>query len=253
MADQSKGINMDYYETNSGWDIIDSSWSVDTETGDSTINFSIKLRRKPLYFMLSVIFPIIPIAILNLCAFLLPNECGERAGYAITVFLAFAVFLTIVSSSLPQNSESVSLIAIFLVIQTTCITLITILVLSLLRLGSFDEKDEKIAVPRVLTFLMQKLKWLSRSKCSKVETEKDGKMHDSQSSLPDASDSKVSRIEMPTQLHENRLFKESSTVDEFSWKEVVVFLDVVLFVIFAIILTASLLGCLVGAQRNAVN
>ena len=73
---------------------------------------------------------------------------------------------------------------------------------------SIDEKDEKVAVPRVLTFLMRKLKWKSRSKCSKVETEKDGKMHDSRSSLPDASESKVSRIEMPTQLHETKSKQE---------------------------------------------
>ncbi|OWF43045.1 CHRNA7-FAM7A fusion protein [Mizuhopecten yessoensis] len=37
--------------------------------------------------------------------FLLPTESGERVSFSITVLLAMAVFMTIVTDSLPSNSE----------------------------------------------------------------------------------------------------------------------------------------------------
>jgi hypothetical protein len=43
--------------------------------------------------------------ILNIFVFLLPADSGERVGYAITVLLAIAVFLTISSDSLPATSN----------------------------------------------------------------------------------------------------------------------------------------------------
>ncbi|KAH3711059.1 hypothetical protein DPMN_070558 [Dreissena polymorpha] len=259
MQGGSTGIETTNYEANSNWDLVDSSWNVESDTNDSTITFSLRLKRKPLFFMLSVIFPIITLAILNLCVFLLPCECGERASYAITVFLAFAVFLTIISSSLPKNSESVAAISVFLVIQTICGTLITGIALALLRLCSFDERDEKVAIPRILIFLMRSLKCKSCSNSSKVVPKNDTKMPateiemDATESAMGASDFKLSDIQMPPQKRatERRMSDESSIGEvEYSWKEVVNFLDVVLFVIFAVILVASLLGCFVGAQNS---
>ncbi|KAH3751482.1 hypothetical protein DPMN_186041 [Dreissena polymorpha] len=166
------------------------------------------------------------LAILNICVFLLPTDSGEKAGFSITVFLAFAVFLTIVSSSLPQNSKSVALIAVFLVIQTTCSTLTTVLALVLLRMSSFDEN---VAIPRIMVFFMRCCKCKSCSKSSR--------------SVP-----------IEPRASENRISDESdepSTGDvEYSWKQVVNFLDLVLFVIFACIHVAASLGCFLTAMNS---
>ena len=92
------------------------------------------------------------LAILNICVFVLPCESGERAGYAITVFLAFAVFLTIISSTLPESSENVAVFSIYLIIQTTSSTVITILALVMIR---FHFKDDEVdPVPRWLGGLL---------------------------------------------------------------------------------------------------
>jgi heme A synthase len=42
---------------------------------------------------------------------------GERMGYTITVWLAFAVFLTIVSASLPKSSDTVPVLSVYIMIQ----------------------------------------------------------------------------------------------------------------------------------------
>ncbi|XP_052231106.1 neuronal acetylcholine receptor subunit beta-2-like [Dreissena polymorpha] len=218
----SSGTDLLFYEPNPGWDINNSSCTDGEHLALSQITFSITIRRKPLYFMLSVIFPILTLAILNICVFLLPTDCGEKAGFSISVFLAFAVFLTIVSSSLPQNSNSISLISVFLIIQTTCSTLTTVLALALLRISSFDDK---VTIPRILVFFMRCLKCKS---CSKPR-----------------------RIESTITRTESRMSDETSTGDvEFSWKEVANFLDVVLFVIFACILVASSMGCFLTAMNS---
>ncbi|XP_062602770.1 neuronal acetylcholine receptor subunit beta-3-like [Saccostrea cucullata] len=49
--------------------------------------------------------------------FIIPADAGEKMGYAVTIFLTFVVFLTIISSNLPVNSDSVSYMAMYLVIK----------------------------------------------------------------------------------------------------------------------------------------
>ena len=56
--------------------------------------------------------------------FLIPITSGEKASYAITVFLALAVFLTIAASELPQNSDVVSLLGVYLTFMTCLSTVV---------------------------------------------------------------------------------------------------------------------------------
>ncbi|KAK3590153.1 hypothetical protein CHS0354_041209 [Potamilus streckersoni] len=54
---------------------------------------------------------------MNACVFVLPAKAGKKASFSVTVFLALAVFLTIVTLTLPQNSDNVSYLGIYLVIM----------------------------------------------------------------------------------------------------------------------------------------
>merc|ERR1719447_1119319 len=64
------------------------------------------LRRKPLYYVMSVIVPCIIQMVIILFTFFLPPDSGERIGVVITVLLVFAVYLEIISNSLPKTSTS---------------------------------------------------------------------------------------------------------------------------------------------------
>ncbi|KAH3889734.1 hypothetical protein DPMN_013796 [Dreissena polymorpha] len=82
--------------------------------------------------------------------------------------------------------------------------------------------DETVAIPRIFIFFMRCIKRKSCFKGSNVASSRDDELSDTDSKMPD----------------------ESSTADvSYSWKEVVSILDAVLFVLFACILVASMLGC----------
>ena len=68
-----------------------------------------------------------------LFGFFLPPESGERISLTITILLAVAVFLELVNATLPRNSDTIPILAIFFVVMmalsvlslmTTCIILV---------------------------------------------------------------------------------------------------------------------------------
>ena len=103
-----------------------------------------KLKRKPLFFLLNIVIPILLLSILSVFTFALPLDSGERASYGITVFLSLAVFLTIVSSTLPQNSDTTSLLGIYLMLMTSSSTVIVLITLVQVRLAARDVKEHPI-------------------------------------------------------------------------------------------------------------
>ncbi|XP_078339346.1 acetylcholine receptor subunit beta-like [Crassostrea virginica] len=51
--------------------------------------------------------------------FIIPVDAGEKMGYSVTIFLAYAVFLSIVSDELPMNSDSTSILSIYLMTESS--------------------------------------------------------------------------------------------------------------------------------------
>ena len=97
------------------------------------VTIYITLKRKPLYYVFNVISPCLVLAATILFGFFLPPESGERISLTITTLLAVAVFLQLVSNTLPRNSDSISILAIFymtimvesaLSLVTTCVVLV---------------------------------------------------------------------------------------------------------------------------------
>lgn len=142
----SKGILLNDYLPNSQWDIKSTSAS-ETDTFESSVTFSVTMRRKPLFYVLNVILPVILLTILNCFTFMLPVVSGERASYGITVFLSLAVFLTIVASELPKNSDKTSWLAVYLIAMTTLSTLIVVICLIEIRLSSRTPEEEPLSKP----------------------------------------------------------------------------------------------------------
>ena len=53
-------------------------------------------------------------ASLTIFVFKLPPELGERIEISLTVLLAYAVYLTLISENIPRMSKSVSILSIYL-------------------------------------------------------------------------------------------------------------------------------------------
>lgn len=133
------GVEFYEYEENSVWTILETESIVNKDKYESEIIFQIKLQRKPKYFIMNIILPVLCLSLLSLLVFLIPVDAGEKMGYSITVFLSFAVFLSIISAELPVNSESTSTLSFYLVLQIGVGTLV--LVISAIQLRLHHRKN----------------------------------------------------------------------------------------------------------------
>jgi hypothetical protein len=108
-----------FYEfvPNSAWEVTSTDATYDGTKSATDVVFIINLRRKSMYYVLNIFAPIILLGILSPAVFVIPADSGEKMGYAVTIFLTFVVFLTIVSAQLPVNSDNVCNIAVYLIIK----------------------------------------------------------------------------------------------------------------------------------------
>lgn len=100
---------------NSVWSIVSTGSSASPP--ESKVAFILHLRRKPLYYVMNLILPLVLLGFISLFVFVIPTDAGEKMSLAMTVFLSFAVFLSIISMQLPTNSDKTSLLGVYLVFQ----------------------------------------------------------------------------------------------------------------------------------------
>ena len=117
-------IDLSFYSANGEWDLIGSSG---TKSGDKTrgsdsfssLTFTIKLQRRPMFHVLNTLFPVALMALLIAMVFKLDVESGEKIGFALTVLLAYAVYLTMISDNIPSTSVTVCYLCKYCVPSTS--------------------------------------------------------------------------------------------------------------------------------------
>ncbi|XP_060561240.1 neuronal acetylcholine receptor subunit alpha-10-like [Ruditapes philippinarum] len=98
------------------------------------VMFFFHLRRRVKYYFMNIIIPCIILSFLCLAGFLLPPESGEKITLGLSVLLTITVFMLMVADKMPQTSESISLISIYLmvVLSMSCVSiLLSVYILSL--------------------------------------------------------------------------------------------------------------------------
>ncbi|XP_012940616.1 neuronal acetylcholine receptor subunit alpha-7-like [Aplysia californica] len=117
VMDQTKALVEDY-QASGEWDVVSSDmWvEVSEKTGEKILTFTVKfdLKRRSSFFVLNVLVPTMFISALSSTVFILPEDSGERASFAVTILMSLSVFLSIVSGELPQNSNDFPLIFTYL-------------------------------------------------------------------------------------------------------------------------------------------
>ena len=139
-------VNLNYFLPNNAW-TLDSTRVENFQKADidGMVKVELVLKRKPLYFCVSMLAPILLLAILNPLVFILPPESGERVSYAVTIFLSVAVFITLVSDHMPKSSSPISNTSYFLmtaVIFSAMVIVVTMFSMRLHLRGS-SEKEPK--------------------------------------------------------------------------------------------------------------
>ena len=108
----SDPMNLDYYSPNGEWELVSTDYSVsETRTRNKQafegLLFKIKLRRRPMFHVLNTLFPVVLMAILTAMVFKLHVDSGEKIGFSLTVLLAYAVYLSLISESIPSTSVTI--------------------------------------------------------------------------------------------------------------------------------------------------
>ncbi|VDI05523.1 Hypothetical predicted protein, partial [Mytilus galloprovincialis] len=146
---QNKAVDISDYTENGEWELISTSASTDGEqvtdgiTGFSSLFFSIKLRRRPIFHIINSILPMSLMAVLIAVVFKLPVDSGEKTGFSLTVLLAYGVYLTMISDEIPSTSVSTSYLSLYLVFILTLGVLAILLTIVIQRIH-FKTEDEEI-------------------------------------------------------------------------------------------------------------
>ena len=118
ISSESDRIMLDAFEENGEWEIV-SSKAVDgiIQEYDYSISefvVTLTLRRRRMYYVLTVCIPIIVLSILNCMVFILPPDSGEKISFCLTILLAYMVYMSFLSDNLPRTSKTLSHLVVYL-------------------------------------------------------------------------------------------------------------------------------------------
>ncbi|XP_069122171.1 uncharacterized protein [Argopecten irradians] len=107
------------------------------------LRFSIQLERKRAFYVTNIILPVTLTAVLNALVFMIPNDSGEKIGYALTILLALAVLLTMIADIMPHTSLHVSVLSFYLAL-TLCVSVFCVACsVVILRLYLKNQNEER--------------------------------------------------------------------------------------------------------------
>ncbi len=84
------------------------------------VGFQLTLKRKPVFYVLTLIVPSLVLSLLTVLVFMVPPEAGEKISLSISVLLSFTVFLIILSDSIPQTSVNVPILGKYCQYCSSC-------------------------------------------------------------------------------------------------------------------------------------
>jgi nicotinic acetylcholine receptor len=157
-------VDLSDYVPSGTWDVIecpgqlDNTWDPTEQHNRSQITYTLKIRRKTLFYTVNLIIPCVLISLLSVCVFYLPADAGEKMTMCISILLALVVFLLLVSKILPPTSVNIPLIAKYLLF-TFIMNIVTILITVIIINWNF-RTPRTHRMPRWIRLLF--LDWLPR-------------------------------------------------------------------------------------------
>ena len=159
-------INLDLYSPHGVWNMYNTHATDLTVYGNYLgVKYEVYLERNAAFVVINLFFPVIILVFLNCIVFQLPADSGERIGYSLTCLLALAVYLTLVSDSLPKLSTPLPVLSIILLLCLMESTAICLMVIGSLKLHL---KDSSKPVPEKLKRFAQILS-CKKSACNRKD------------------------------------------------------------------------------------
>ncbi|KAH3707838.1 hypothetical protein DPMN_067254 [Dreissena polymorpha] len=140
------GFYTSSFEKNGKWHVTGMSTYEEDADGKIVVGFKIDLKRRSSHYILFLILPAVLLSILNTFVFVLPAGSGEKVGYTLAVFLSYALFYSILSTSLPRNSDVISTVAAYLFFMMFLSTFTTVITIVELRVHN-KETHGRLPLP----------------------------------------------------------------------------------------------------------
>uniref|UniRef100_A0A8C3Y5J1 5-hydroxytryptamine receptor 3A n=1 Tax=Catharus ustulatus TaxID=91951 RepID=A0A8C3Y5J1_CATUS len=247
-------------------------FSVKSSDSYAEMKFYVVIRRRPLFYTVSLLLPSIFLMVMDIVGFYLPPHSGERVSFKITLLLGYSVFLIIVSDTLPATAVGTPLIGIYFVV---CMALLVIsLTETILIVRLVHKQDLQPHVPEwVKHLLLEKAtillcirdrKKFSQSRTPSLDTSRQVENHDSTGKgCTERTCGNRSSLEGSAALQE--VLRETTAIrqllekrEEFrdvarEWLQVGYVLDILLFRVYlaAVLAYSITLGTLWSVWRDA--
>ncbi|XP_061175587.1 neuronal acetylcholine receptor subunit alpha-9-I-like [Saccostrea echinata] len=143
-------INIEDFIENEEWAVIDSTQEIYVAANRSLISYHLTLKRRPVFFIINMMVPIVLLGMLNSLCFVLPIDSGERVGFATNVFLTFAVYLTILSGELPV-SNPLSIMSYYVAAMLSVSSITTLIAIFTIQVSIYDPNEK---VPPILVYIV---------------------------------------------------------------------------------------------------
>ncbi|XP_055345575.1 neuronal acetylcholine receptor subunit alpha-10-like [Paramacrobiotus metropolitanus] len=113
-------VDLTAYVRSAEWDIINTTMVRNVNYyaccpepfPDVTVHFHI--RRITVYYGYNIIAPCVMLSMLTIVLFWLPCDAGEKITLGLTVLLAFSVFMLMIGETMPETSDSMPLLGIYI-------------------------------------------------------------------------------------------------------------------------------------------
>jgi hypothetical protein len=132
------------YHKNGIWTLLSNKviQGLDITQQFNRLRFSSTIQRKYKFYLWNLICPLILLGLLKICAFFIPAQSGEKVSFAITLFLSYGVFVNFITSSLPENSDSVSLVCVYTETELALATLLVFITTVQVKICNRDHRQE---------------------------------------------------------------------------------------------------------------
>ncbi|XP_025112893.1 neuronal acetylcholine receptor subunit beta-3-like [Pomacea canaliculata] len=133
--DKSNPVLLDNFSPDGIWDVVNTSAeNKEAENKKASIVFSLQLKRRPTFYVLNIILPVVFLAMTSSLVFALPAESGEKMSLSITVLLAFRCLPVPRHDAMPKTSVQVSLLMVYVILLMALTAFSVVLSIFVLKL-----------------------------------------------------------------------------------------------------------------------
>jgi len=109
------------------------------------IIFTLKLRRKTLFYTVNLIIPCVGISFLSVLVFYLPSDSGEKVSLSISILLSLTVFFLLLAEIIPPTSLAVPLLGKYLLFTMILVTFSVVVTIGVLNVNFRTPATHKMA------------------------------------------------------------------------------------------------------------